>query len=239
MKLSFLEHRPRGIARLVSLCLALLIAVIARHFASDGVALVAANAFVFTDWLTMEGLRLLKNKLQVGQFFDTSYNKEFTQDFAVGDTVRVKLPNRGFIRDGLGYAPQPIQRIYTTVACDQIFGYDFEWDSAEKALKMERGEDQIKKEYLEPAMAQIAQEIDSRAALWAYQNANNVVGVLGTDPTSTTTHMQARQRLIELGCPPSGDKGYLIPPQYATSLVPAVQSLFQPGSDIARQYKEG
>ena len=42
-----------------------------------------ANTWNVVDWLTTEGLRLLTNKLAVAQFGNTSYNKEFTRDFAV------------------------------------------------------------------------------------------------------------------------------------------------------------
>lgn len=199
----------------------------------------AANQFIFPDWVCEEALRLLINKLEVAQFFNTDYNKEFDREFPIGEVVRVKLPQRFLIREGLGYSPQPINRINTTVTCNQIFGVDFEWDSFEAALLMERSKEEISKQYLEPAMAQIAQEIDTRAALFAYQNANNIVGQLGVDPNSATTFMQARQRLIELACPPGGEKGMIVPPQVNTALVPALQSLFNPTSEISEQYKEG
>lgn len=198
-----------------------------------------ANQFIFPDWVAPEALRLLLNKLEVAQFFNTDYNKEFDKEFPIGEVVRVKLPQRFLIRDGLGYSPQPINRINTTVTCNQIFGVDFEWDSFEGALRMERSKEEISKQYLEPAMAQIAQEIDSRAALFAYQNSNNIMGVLGVDPNSASTFMQARQRLIELACPPGGEKGMIVPPAVNTALVPALQSLFNPSSEISEQYKEG
>jgi P22 coat protein - gene protein 5 len=198
-----------------------------------------ANSYIFPDWVAPEALRLLLNKLEVAQFFNTDYNKEFDREFPIGEVVRVKLPQRFLIRDGLGYTPQPINRINTTVTCNQIFGVDFEWDSFEAALMMERSKSEISRQYLEPAMAQIAQEIDTRAALFAYQNANNIVGVLGVDPNSATTFMQARQRLIELACPPGGEKGMIIPPQVSTALVPALQALFNPTDEISEQYKEG
>jgi hypothetical protein len=197
------------------------------------------NQYIFPDWVAPEALRLLLNKLEVAQFFNTDYNKEFDREFPIGEVVRVKLPQRFLIRDGLGYTPQPINRINTTVTCNQIFGVDFEWDSFEAAVRMERSKEEISKQYLEPAMAQIAQEIDTRAALFAYQNSNNIMGVLGTDPNSPVTFMQARQRLIELACPPGGEKGMIVPPQVNTALVPALQSLFNPASEISEQYKEG
>lgn len=198
-----------------------------------------ANTFQFVDWLTMEGLRLLTNKLEVAKAFNTDYNDEFTKDFAVGETVRIPLPQQWTIRTGLGYNPQAINRIYTTVSCNQIFGVDFEWDSAQAALQMERGQDKIKREYLEPAMEQIKQEIDSRAALFAYQNTNNIVGALGTDPTSLSFVNQCRQILVQNAGWAQGGQKLLIPPSVNTSLVSANSGLFNPQDAIAKQYEDG
>jgi hypothetical protein len=94
------------------------------------------NSWNVVDWLTTEGLRLLTNKLAVAQFGNTNYNKEFTRDFAVGETVRVPRPFQPTIRTGLGYNPQAVTRIYTTVTVDQIFGVDLEWDDVQKALEV-------------------------------------------------------------------------------------------------------
>lgn len=198
------------------------------------------NTFQYADWITLESLRLLKNKLQVATLFNTKQNAEYDREFPIGETLRVKLPWRPQIRNGLGYNPQAIDRIYTTVTLDQIFGVDFEWDSAEKALEMERGEEQIKEEYLNPAMSQIAQEIDSRAALYAYQNTNNTVGVLGTDPTNFETFGQARQTMLELaGLDGAKKKGVCLAPAINTSMVQQAQTLFNPPDAISKQYKEG
>jgi hypothetical protein len=87
-------------------------------------------------------------------------------------------------------------------------------------------------------MAQIANEIDTRAALFTYQNLNNIVGVLGTDPSGMTVFQQAREKLIEKACPPE-ERGMIIPPSVSTSLVPALASFFNPTSEISEQYKEG
>jgi hypothetical protein len=199
----------------------------------------ASNSFNYTDWLTSESLRMLLNKLEIAQFFNTDYNKEFTKEFAVGETVRINFPQRFNIREGLAYNPQGINRLNTTVSVDQIFGVDFEWDSAEAALKMERGRDKIKKEYLDPAMAQIAQEIDSRCALYATFNTPNAVGILGTDPVSFTTMNLARQRMVELAGWTGAKRGLIIPPSVNTSLVQAAANFFNPADEISKQYKEG
>lgn len=198
-----------------------------------------ANVFQFVDWLTMEGQRLLTNKLEVSQGFNTDYNSEYTKDFAVGESVRVPLPQQFTPRSGLGYNPQAINRIYSTVTCDQIVGVDFEWDSAQAALQLERGQEKIKREYLEPAMETIKQEIDSRCALFAYQNTPNIVGINGTDPTSLTIFNAARQRIVENGGLSQGPRINCIPPSVNTALVGTALGLFNPPDAISKQYKEG
>jgi hypothetical protein len=197
-----------------------------------------ANTFQVVDWLTAEGLRGLLNNLAIAQYFNTDYNKEFTRDFAVGETVRVKLPQQFVVTDGIGYQPQGINRIFTTVTCDQIFGIHFEWDSIEEALKLERGREAFKREYLDKAMAQLAQEIDSRAAWWAFQNTNNVVGALQTTPTTWDIYAQARQRLIENACPP-GEKGMIVSPGMMRNIVSNNMTYFNPQDEVAKAFREG
>lgn len=197
-----------------------------------------ANLFDLTDWISMEGLRVLTNELKCAAYFNTSYNKEFKQSFPVGSTVRIPLPQRFLVTDGMGYQPQPINRIHTSVSCDQFFGVHFEWDAAEKALKMGRDKDYIKREYIDPIMKQLANELDSRCALWAYQNTNNVTGVLGTNPTSVTPFAQARQRMKELAAT-GKDMCMLIPPAVNTNMATNLNTLFNPQTDIAKLFKDG
>jgi hypothetical protein len=106
---------------------------------------------------------------------------------------------------------------------------------------MERGEAQLKKEYLDPAMAQIAQEIDSRAALWAYQNANNIVGVLGTDPTSTfdATSAAGAAASRRARCPPSGERAVRPPNVMRALKVPRCVAVLQPGHRHRQAVPEG
>jgi len=197
-----------------------------------------ANSFLYVDWVTAEALRILVNQLKVAGYMNSDYNKEYTKDFAVGETVRVRYPQRYKTREGIAYDPVGLDERFTNVTVNQVFGVDFQYDSVEQALKMGRGMDYVRSQLLKPAMAAIANSIDRRAALFAYQNTNNIVGQLGVDPSSMTTIMQARQRMIELACPP-GEKALIITPEINTSMVPALASLFNPNSNISKQYLEG
>jgi hypothetical protein len=197
-----------------------------------------ANQFLNTSWISMEVLRLLTNFLTVAEYFNTDWDKDFKQEFAPGASITVKFPQRFTIRNGLGYSPQGINRISTTISLDQIFGADFEWDDYEKAVKAERSEAEIRREYLNPAALQLAQETDSRAAQFAYQNCSNVVGVLGVDPTTVNTYYAARQSLMELSCPP-GERAVCISSSAMKNFGANITTFFHPGDEIKSMFKEG
>ena len=119
------------------------------------------NVFATVDWLMQESLDLLVNKLSIGAHFNTEVQREFERDFAPGESVRVKFPQEYLIREGLTFNAQNLNRRTTTVSCDQIFGVHYQWDAYEKAVSLERGEAILSKEYIEPAVAQMAQEIET------------------------------------------------------------------------------
>jgi coat protein Gp5 len=51
--------------------------------------------------------------------------------------------------------------------------------------------------------------------------------------------MQGLQRLVELACPPTGEKGAILTPAVATAVVPNIQTYFNPASEISRAFKQG
>lgn len=202
-----------------------------------------ANSFAKPDWVAMETLRLFMHQSEVFAQMNHQHEEDFTgKDFAVGDRVRVKFPWRPVIRDGFSYNPQNIDRITTDVVVDQPFGIDFEWDTIDKLLNMERGEERVRREYLKPAALYLAAEADKRAALFAYQNTGNIAGVLGTDPTTfDATSAAARQRFQELSSL-TDDKSMFVPPAVMRAIKggsDANLARFGPVEEIKRLYKQG
>jgi hypothetical protein len=186
----------------------------------------------------MDVLRLLLNKMEIGEQFATKWNDEFQKDFAVGSTVTLKKPARFTTRDGLGYAAQTIQRQTTTISLDQIFGIDFEWDGYERMVKMERSEEELRKNYTDPAANKLYQEVETRCALWAYQNTPNVFGALGTNPTTAVPFLDADTRLFDKSCP-DGERKMIISSRMMSAFLGAQAVQFNPSSEISRQYKKG
>lgn len=197
-----------------------------------------ANYFVNTSWVSMDIVDLILNDLTVAEFFNSNWEKDFNKTYAVGTSIQVKFPQKFLIRDGMTYTPQGINRQVTTLNIDQPFGADYEWDDFEAALKAERSEEELRENYTEPQAAQLAQEIDSRAALFAKNNTSNVVGVLGTDATSVNTYYSARRRLKELAAQ-KGKKCFIWSSSMMQSLGQNITTLFQPGDELSRLFKEG
>src|SRR5208337_5276397 len=189
----------------------------------------------------MEVLRNLKNALKIAEYFNHDWEKDYEKAWAVGTTIQVKFPQQFTIRNGLGYNPQGINRISTTISLDEPFGIDFQWDDYEAAVKAERSEEEIREQYLAPAGVQLANEWDSRAALFAKNNCSQIVGSLGTDPTSIVFLDQARGRLLQkAGSYLSKKRAALISSSMQTnSINTPVTSLFQPTDAITEAFKEG
>lgn len=237
------RHRNRPAWWLaVNYALTALFALALRHaFAHSTVApFLALNSFDVVDWLMQESLDVLVNTMGIGAYFNTDVQKEFEHDFAPGETVRVPFPAEFMIRSGLAYTAQAIQKRHTTVSCTDIFGIDFEWDSFEQALRLDRGKEELKRNYIDSPMAQLAQEIENRAANWARLNTGTMVGVLGTDPTSfDASSAAARQQLVNLGCPAAGDRGIFVGPSIMRALKNANATAFNPVSDVSKMMRTG
>lgn len=197
-----------------------------------------ANQFLNSNWVSMEILRLLLNKLVVLEYFNRSWEKDFEKEFAPGSSITIKYPWRPTTTDGMGYKPQGITRLSTTLSLDQWIQIAFEWDDYERAVKLERSEAELRENYWEPCAAAMSQDMDSRAALFAYQNASQVVGALGTDPTSVQPYYEARQRLKESSCP-AGKRCMLISSSMMGTLGTNITNIFHPADELTKMWKEG
>jgi hypothetical protein len=198
-----------------------------------------ANAFLTTDWLAMDPVEHLTSKLVVAKYFNSDWSGQFKLKYPVADTIRVQFPDQGAIRNGLTFTPEALKTRYTTVAIDEPFGSDFELDSIEQVLSAPRGDETFRKMYMIPRVDKIAQEIDSRCALYAYQHAASLVGVLGTNPASFDACSGAALEIMtQLGAP-EADRAMLLPPAAARGLRASITGNFNPQADVTKAFRQG
>jgi hypothetical protein len=104
-------------------------------------------------------------------------------------------------RNDMTYNPQAFDRPITTITVDQTATIPLEWESIEKALDMERGEERVTELYLKPAIAYIRQAIERPRAVRAREHQHGA-GALGTNPgTYDATSAAALQALVGDGLP--------------------------------------
>lgn len=191
----------------------------------------------------MKALRYLLNKLAVSMYFNDNWNSEYQRPFTPGETIRVEYPPMWDIRNGIGYNPQAIQEIYTTITVDQIFGIDFQWDDIEAALKMERDDTRVNEFYTRGPMKKVAQEWDLRSALFGYVYTPNIVGVLGTNPTSFATFSAAAEQILFEqggvdGTQDQGECAQIISSGMNTALIGGMTTVFNPQQEVTNQFRK-
>lgn len=198
------------------------------------------GSYAFADWVALDCMELLENMLAMAGFANFGYQDQFNKEFAVGDTVRVKLPQEFIVTDGFDYTAQAISRLTTTVTVDQPMQIGYEWDSIEAALKMERSDKEIREQYNVPAMRQLASEVELRWMDFCFFNCNNVVGTLASIPVSWDIYAQADQRMTEnAGNNLDNRQALAVTPGMMRTMITNSLTQFNPPDAISKQYKTG
>lgn len=201
-----------------------------------------AGSHIFTDKVAPDIMRYLKPSLGVMGAFNFQFERQYAGNEPIGDTLRYKEPWRMAVQDGFGWSPQQIIRRNRSMTVDQEVSGQFLWDSIEEALEMERSYEEIKKNIIMPGSAQMAQECDLRAAKYAAQNSSNVIGAIGTTPTSMDTYNGAMTRISELGGWRQGasKRALFLTAQMAeTGITATIRALMNPADAVSKAFREG
>jgi len=193
-----------------------------------------AQSLLTIDMITNKALEILENNLVVTRNVNRQYDDSFAVEGAkIGDTLRIRLPDRALVTDGAALQVQEVQQQFTTltIASQKHIGVNF--TSAEMALSLDDFADRV----LKPRVSQLAASIDADVAN-AFQNIYQSVGTPGTTPATSLVLLQAQQKLNEAAA--------VMSPRYATvnpaanaGLVEGMKGLFNPTSTISRQFKNG
>lgn len=192
------------------------------------------------QWISMDACEVLKSKRAVSQFFNTDYSKEFKLKYPVGNSILIPFPNEYGIRNGLEYNPKAKEQRYATVSIGEPFGIDLpEVDSLEAAISSPRTRAKFSQDIIEPAMTRLISEIDSRCALYAYQHAAGVTGILGADPTDFDSTSGAAKEYMDTHLSPDGERGMLLPSRAMRKIRANHATSFNPAADITKMIRTG
>ena len=120
-----------------------------------------AQSLLTIDMITNKALEILENNLVITRNVNRQYDDSFAVEGAkIGDTLRIRLPDRALVTDGAALQVQEVNQQFTTltIASQKHIGVNF--TSAELALSMDDFADRV----LKPRVSQLAASIDADVA---------------------------------------------------------------------------
>lgn len=193
-----------------------------------------ANQLLTIGMVTMEGLPVLENQLKFTKHVRRDYDRDFGEEGAqIGDTLAIRKPPRFVGRSGQGFNAEDATETSVQLTLTTQFGVDTFFTSKDFALNIEN----FTERFLDPAMARIANKIDSDGLL-QYANVANFVGVPGTVPNALLTYLQSMQKLND-NAAALEPRAIVISQAMEPQIVDALKGLLEPGSSISEQYESG
>lgn len=187
------------------------------------------------DMITRTTLASFTNELVITR----NTNRQFDDWYGsrggakIGDTLRVRLPQRFTVSHGPALQTQEIQQQSVPLVVTNQEHVDMTFTSAELTLDV----DKFRELFLDPAAATLANYVDADVAS-AYKFIGNSVGTPGTTPSSSLVLNQAMQKLTELGVP-RNMRYCAVNPAANTGLVEGSKGLFNSADIVSRQMKTG
>jgi hypothetical protein len=194
------------------------------------------NTLLTTAEITYEAATRLKNRLKFAMMINRQYSGKFANEGAqIGDTIDVRMPVRYVVNDGPVAQPQVIKETSKQLTLNYYKSLSATWTSKDRTLAMEN----FAERYLDPAVDQLANEIERIILADAYAQVFNLKGTPGTRPNDSQLFLDAQARLHNQSTPTDRPWQALLAPLSSASMVKALQGLFHDGAAIAGNYRRG
>ena len=159
-----------------------------------------ANTFITPSIVAREALMILENNLVAANLFDRSHVSDFT-GAKVGDTITIRGPAAFTANEfTTTTSTQNITESSVSLSLEKHFDVTVGVTSKEWTLNL----DQFSQRVIEPAVAAIAQGIDSYILTKASQQLYNFVGTAADPPDTLTDIAAIDKKLNDLKCPVAG-----------------------------------
>ena len=195
------------------------------------------NNLLTISMITYEALDVLENELTFASEVSRDYDDQFAVVGAkIGATVNVRRPGRFIGAAGPALNIEDLNEGYIPVTLTTQWTVGAQFTEADLALSM----DNFSKRVIRPMVASIANKIDRDGLVMATASTANIVGTVGTKPSSLNTYLQAGAFLDAEGTPRGdGKRCVVIDPFTQVTIVDALKGLFVPGETVGEQYRKG
>jgi hypothetical protein len=167
----------------------------------------SSQALLTPSIITKESLVILENNLVAANRVNRKFENQFVK---IGASLTIRKPNRFTINSGAGLAVQDIAEPSVSITVNQQKHVDFQFTSQDLTLTVE----EFSERYLKPAMASLANKVDTDV-LANVTGVSNYVGVNGTTPAAFSSSVQlVGRRQDDLAAPQDNRTLVLNPAAY-------------------------
>lgn len=193
-----------------------------------------ANSLLTIDMITRKSLEIFENNLVISRNVNRQYDDSFAvQGAKIGNTLRIRLPDRALVTDGAALQVQDDNEQYTTLSVTNQKHVGVNFTSSDLTLNL----DDFAERVLKPRVSQLAASVDADVAN-VFNQIYNSVGTPGTTPSTSLVLLQAQQKLNE-GAVSGSPRYATVNPAANAGLVEGMKGFFNPTDVISRQFKSG
>lgn len=168
--------------------------------------------------ITKESLMILENNLVAAKRVNRKFENQFVK---IGATLTIRKPNRFTVASGAGLQVQNIAEPSVSVTVNNQKHVDFQFTSQDLTLTIE----EFSARYLTPAMASLANQIDSDVLVNTL-SISNYVGTPGTDPTHFSTSVKLVGQRMDDNAAPQDNRTLVLNPAGYWSIANSVLGSF-------------
>lgn len=166
--------------------------------------------------ITKESLVILENNLVAANRVNRKFENQFVK---IGASLTIRKPNRFTISSGPGLQIQDIAEPSVSITINQQKHADFQFTSQDLTLTVE----EFSERYLKPAMATLANQVDTDV-LANVTGISNLVGTPGTTPSTFSSSVQLTGRRQDDLAAPQDNRTLVLNPNAYWSLASNLQT---------------
>lgn len=194
-----------------------------------------ANQLLTTDMIADRALMRFSEALSFIKTIPRTYDSSFKEGApAIGDTLRVPVPQHAVVTSGRVAAPAPLTTIVRNVSIIDQLNFSVQYTSAELALDIE----EFDRRYLSQQVADLAVTVEAAVQQLAFNSIPNQTGVGSAQWTQLAYANIARKYIMDNGAGPSTMK-MLTNTSAETTIVPSLAGLFNAQKQLDVQYEDG
>jgi hypothetical protein len=197
-----------------------------------------ANALLTINMITREAIRLFKNSNAFLMQINRQYDGQFAREGAkIGTALRIRLPNDYVVTTGPALSVQDTAEQSVSIAVATQKHVDVGFSSLDRTMSLDDASDRV----IAPMVNNLAGSIAADVMSGVEGGVSNLVfnGAISALTTPVAATFLGAGAALNANSAPMGDRKVVQSPQTEAKVVAGLAGLFNPSSEISKQYRTG